>query len=167
MSQSHRRSLRPLWAAAIALGLAISPLAATTVQAAPAAAVPAKVLAERASAYIHAAGDGRWAVVTPLLAPDVVFTTPGPPDILGPAAFVAALDRLTPIRTRYDVKDIVVQGNEAAIRYDYVTDTSVGAVPCVEWVTFKDGKIARVELIFHTAPWPAVIAELRKRTAPK
>jgi hypothetical protein len=53
---------------------------------------------------------------------------------------------------------------EAAVLYDFVTDTEAGAVPCVEWVTVDDsGRIATLTLIVEKANWGLVVAALKVR----
>jgi hypothetical protein len=63
------------------------------------------------------------------------------------------------------VKQTVVDGNDVCVVYDFVTDTSVGAVPSVEWITIEGGRIRIARLLFEKAHWPAVLAELQRRAA--
>lgn len=53
----------------------------------------------------------------------------------------------------------------ACVIYDFVTDTPVGAVVSVEYVKFKDGRIASSLLVFERLHWPEVMAELQKRAS--
>jgi SnoaL-like domain len=95
--------------------------------------------------------------------PDVEFSMPGK-TIHGAQDYITALRRLGPITLRNDVKKVFVDGNEVCVIYDFVTDTSVGAVPSVEWLTVESGRIRSIRLIFHSQPWPGVLEELSRRT---
>jgi hypothetical protein len=77
--------------------------------------------------------------------------------------YVVALKRLGTIVARNDVKRIFAEGDEVCVIYDFITDTEVGAVSTVEWVTVKDSKIASIHLIFDRHRWPEVIAEMNRR----
>ena len=90
------------------------------------------------------------------------FLTSGPP-IRGVPAYVGALRRLAPIIVRTDVRDVIVDGNDVAVVYDFVTDTAAGKVPTVEWITTDAGRIRTSRLIFHKEHWPAAVAELARR----
>ena len=114
--------------------------------------------------YIDAVGSGRLDRVAELLHPDVTFVGPTRP-LHGAQAYLDALRRLGPILLRNDVKKVVAEGNHVAVFYEFITDTEVGAVPSAEWLTFEDGRIREVHLVFHTQPWPKVIDELGKRSA--
>jgi hypothetical protein len=112
------------------------------------------------SEYIQAVGDGRLDELSVYLQPDVRFESPGLPGSVGAEEFVAALRRLSPIIARNEIKRIFVDGGEACVFYDFVTDTPVGAVASVEWLTIEDGRIASVYLIFDKARWPEVLEQL-------
>ena len=113
--------------------------------------------------YIEAVGSGRLDRVAKLLHPDVAFVGPTKP-LHGARAYLDALRRLGPILLRNDVKKVVAEGNHVAVFYDFITDTEVGPVPSAEWLSFEDGSIREVHLVFHTQPWPKVIDELGKRS---
>jgi hypothetical protein len=115
-------------------------------------------------AYIEAVGQKQFEQVSNFLQPAVEFTLPGR-TIQGVQAYISSLRKLGPILLRNDVKKIFVDGNDACVIYDFVTDTSVGAVPSVEWLTIEDGRIRSIRLIFHSKPWPAVLEELARRSA--
>jgi hypothetical protein len=83
----------------------------------------------------------------------------------GAEEYLGALKRLGAILERNDVKATLVDGNDVCVVYDFVTDTAVGAVPSVEWLTLEDGRIRTVRLIFHKEHWPEVLAELRNRVS--
>lgn len=117
-----------------------------------------------AVAYTEAVGQRRFDAVAALLHPDVEFQMPGK-TMRGVDEYVTALKRLAPILSRNDVKRTVVDGNNVCVLYDLVTDTPVGAVPSVEWITVDGARIRTVRLIFETAQWPTVLAELKRRAA--
>lgn len=116
-----------------------------------------------AVAYIEAVGRKDFDRVAELLHPDADFVTSGP-RIQGIPAFVGALGRLAPILVRNEIHTTVVDGNDVAIVYDFVTDTPAGAVPTIEWLTTEGGRIRTSRLIFHKEHWPAAVAELARRS---
>jgi len=115
-----------------------------------------------AIAYIEAVGQKQFDRVAELLHPDVEFLTSGP-SIRGVPAYVGALRRLAPIVVRNDVHTTIVDGNDVAVVYDFVTDTPAGSVPTIEWITTDAGRIRTSRLIFHKEHWPAAVAELTRR----
>ena len=117
-----------------------------------------------AIAYIEAVGRHDFNQVAALLDPGVQFESPAR-NLTGAADYIAALRKLAPIISRNEIKSTIAEGNEVCGVYDFVTDTSVGAVPSVEWLTVEDGRIRNVRLIFHSQPWGVVIDELRQRAA--
>jgi hypothetical protein len=116
-----------------------------------------------AQTYIEAMGRRDFATVGRLLAPDVTFEGPSG-KLAGPAVLVA-YERLGPILLRNDVRKVFVDGEEVCVIYDFVTDTPGGAVATVERLRIADGRIRSIWLLFDRGPWPAVMAELTRRTA--
>ena len=112
--------------------------------------------------YIEAVGRHDFDRVEALLDPNVEFEMPGR-RLTGAAAYVSSLRKLAPVIVRNDIKGTIVDGNEVAIFYEFVTDTPVGAVPSAEWLTVEGGKIRHVRLVFHSLPWPQVQQELQRR----
>jgi hypothetical protein len=47
-----------------------------------------------------------------------------------------------------------------------VTDTPAGAVLSGELLTYKDGLIKKITLLFDLRRWPEVIAEIQRKAAP-
>ena len=117
-----------------------------------------------ATAYIEAVGRHDFSHVATLLHPDVKFESPAR-HLTGATEYVTALRKLAPIITRNEIKSVIAEGNDVCVVYDFITDTSVGAVPSVEWLTVEDGRIRNVRLVFHSQPWGTVIDELRRRVA--
>src|SRR5437870_3504268 len=116
-----------------------------------------------AVAYIEAVGQKQFDRVAELLHPDVEFLTSGRA-IRGVPAYVDALRRLAPIIVRNDVRTTIVDGNDVAVFYDFVTNTLAGTVPTIEWITVAAGLIQTSRLIFHKEHWPAAVAELTRRS---
>ncbi|MEY9952754.1 nuclear transport factor 2 family protein [Leifsonia sp. EB34] len=84
---------------------------------------------------------------------------------LGKREWMAALDRLLAALVRNDVREVFADGERACVVYDFVTDTAAGAVPCVELVTVRDGRITAIELIFDRVAFAPVNEELAARAA--
>lgn len=112
--------------------------------------------------YIEAVGRKEFDRVIRLLHPDVEFRMPGR-ELRGAQEYVAALRRLAPVLLRNEVTKVIAEGKDVGVFYDFVTDTPVGAVPSVEWITVEDGRIRSIWLVFHSQPWPAVLEELSRR----
>jgi len=114
--------------------------------------------------YVHAVADGRLDRVEELLHPDLVFggTVPEP---RGKASYISTLRSLTTVVERSDIRDVVVDGDRAFVLYDFVTDTPAGGVLSGELVTFEDGLIRTITLLFDQRRWPEVIAEIQRRAA--
>ncbi len=115
--------------------------------------------------YIEAVGEGRLEDVHELLQTNVTFEGPGLNVLNGADAYVAALRRLSPIIARNEIRRVFADGNETCVIYDFVTDTPVGPVRSVEWLTFEDDRIATVRLLFDKARWPEVLERLAQMGA--
>src|SRR2546422_4404115 len=116
-----------------------------------------------AVAYIEAVGQKQFDRVADLLHPDVEFLTSAR-SIRGVPAYVDALRRLAPIIVRNDVHAAIVDGNDVAVLYDFVTDTPAGTVPTIEGITVDAGLIPTSRFIFHKGHWPAAVGELTAGT---
>jgi ketosteroid isomerase-like protein len=115
-----------------------------------------------AVAYLEAVSRKDFKAFEGLLAPDVTFRGPaatlsGAPDVS------AAYQRLVAMLLRNDLKKMFVDGNDVCLIYDFVTDTSVGAVPTMEWLTIEDGKVRAIRLLTDHVRWPAALEELGRR----
>ena len=118
------------------------------------------------SAYIDAVGNKQFERLLDLLAPDMEF---GGPDVRATHSaqeLVAGLRRLTRILDRNEIQQIFVTADEAVVIYDFITDTPAGAVPSVEWLTLRDGRIQSSRLIFDRQRWPEVLQALQARVGP-
>ena len=114
-----------------------------------------------ATRYIDIVGSRDLTPLSELFADDLIATTAG--GSFDKDQWIAALKRLLPVLVRNDVREVFSNEDKAVVIYDFVTDTDAGAVPCVEWVTVRDAKIATIELIFEKANWGAVAAAIQER----
>jgi ketosteroid isomerase-like protein len=119
---------------------------------------------ELVTAYIDTVGEGRLQDLPALLDPDAEFTF-GDTTLRGADAFAGGFKRLSQILLRNEIRKIFVDGDEACVIYDFVTDTPAGAVLSIEYLKFKNGRIASSLLLFERLHWPEVMAELTKRSA--
>ena len=119
---------------------------------------------ELLTSYIQAVGERRLEALPPLLDPDAEFTL-GDNTFRGRDAFVGAFRRLLPIIERNEIRHLFVDGNEACVVYDFVTNTPVGAVLSVEYIRLRNGKIASSTLVFERLHWPEVLSVLKEREA--
>ncbi|HUY73139.1 MAG TPA: nuclear transport factor 2 family protein [Candidatus Dormibacteraeota bacterium] len=124
----------------------------------------ANKLHELITSYIDAVGEGRFDEVRPMLEPDAEFIV-GDTQLRGVDAFIGGFRRLAPIIKRNEIRKIFVDGDEACVIYDFVTDTAVGPVVSIEYLKFKNGRIASSLLVFERLHWPEVLAEMTKRAA--
>src|SRR5690348_5040892 len=108
------------------------------------------------TSYIKAVGDRKLEALPPLLADDAAFTL-GDNTMRGRDAFVNAFRRLLPIIARNDIRHLFVDGDQACVVYDFVTNTRVGPVLSVEHIKLRDGRIAESTLVFERSHWPEVL----------
>ena len=114
-------------------------------------------------AYLSAVGNKDLCKVEELLAPDITFVGPAM-TFSGARDVLAALRRIGAIHVRNDIKRVFVDGDEACVIYDFVTDT-VGVVPTIEWLSFEGARIRSVKLYYDPVPWQTLRQELAKRAA--
>ncbi|MGH1549269.1 nuclear transport factor 2 family protein [Leifsonia poae] len=79
--------------------------------------------------------------------------------------WLKAIHRLLPALVRNEIREVFADGDRACVVYDFVTDTSAGAVRCVELLTVRDGRIAHIELLLDRAAFAPVNEELAQRAA--
>ena len=112
--------------------------------------------------YLDAVGKKELNRVQELLAPNLKFI--GPSMARSSAQeFISALKRLGAIHVRNEVKRVFVDGDEACVIYDFVTDTPAGALPTIEWLQFEDGRIRSINLYYDRVPWKTVMDEIAQR----
>ena len=116
------------------------------------------------TSYVNAVGEHRLEALPAMLEPDVEFTL-GDNTVRGVEGFVAGFQRLMPIILRNEIRKVFVDGEEACVIYDFVTDTPAGAVLSVEHIKFRNGRLASTLLVFERLHWPEVLAELTGRAA--
>ena len=114
--------------------------------------------------YVEAVGDKEFGKIEALLAPDVQFTSPAM-TLSSAAEVLTALRRIGAILVRNEIRRVFVDGNEACVIYDFVSDTAIGTVPTVEWLRIEGGRIRCVKLYYDRAPWLTVATELGPRVA--
>jgi hypothetical protein len=119
---------------------------------------------ERVIEYNRAFGEGRLDDVREMLHPDLEFDGTVRPT-RGRDDYMSGLPRLVSVLKRNDVKEVIVDGDRAFILYDFVTDTPAGAVLSGELLTFEDGLIRKITLLFDHRRWPEVIAEIQRKAA--
>jgi hypothetical protein len=78
----------------------------------------------------------------------------------GAATLIATIPRLSAVHLRNDVRQVYVHGDDVCVVYDFVTDTSTGIIPTVEWLRLKAGRIASISVSFDHVPWNTVMEEL-------
>jgi ketosteroid isomerase-like protein len=114
-----------------------------------------------ALAYLDAVGKKELDRVADLVAPDIRFVGPAM-TITSAQDLLAALRRIGAIHVRNEIKRVFSDGDEVCVIYDFVTDT-VGALPTIEWMRIRDGRIRSVNLYYDQVPWIRVREELAKR----
>ena len=115
-----------------------------------------------ALAYLEAVARQQYDKVEGFLAPDLRFRGPAMTRTSA-GEFLAALKRLAAIHVRNDVKRVFVDGDHVCVIYDFVTDTSAGALPAVEWLQFAGDRISSIDLYYDRLPWQAVMAAIAER----
>jgi hypothetical protein len=113
--------------------------------------------------YIEAVGERRFDDVEKLVHPDATFGGTVGKEATGREAFVQGFRNLGPVLDHNEIRDVVVDGDHAAVLYDFVTETPVGPVLSAEFLTFEDGLIRSSILLFDWRRWPEVIEEIQKR----
>ena len=64
---------------------------------------------------------------------------------------------------RNEVKRVFVDGDEVCVIYDFVTDTTAGALPTIEWLNFDGSRIRAIDLYYDRQPWQTVMATIAER----
>jgi hypothetical protein len=116
------------------------------------------------TSYVEAVGEHRLDALPAMLAPSIEFTV-GDTTLRGPDAVVGAFARLSPIILRNEIRRVFVDGDEACVIYDFVTDTIAGAVLSVEHIKVVDNRLASIVLLFERLHWAEATAELAARAS--
>ncbi len=114
--------------------------------------------------YIDACSRKDLDAVASVLAPEVRFVGPGN-EVSGASAYLAVLRRLGPVWERSDLKRVFVDEPHVCVIYDFVTNTSAGAVPIVECLEIQGGRVASVRLFFDRVTFKPASDELARRAA--
>ncbi len=117
---------------------------------------------ELAGDYNQAFGNGDFERLESLLHPDLVFGGAAK-ETHGAAEYLAGLRRLAPAILRNEVRTILVEGNQAFVLYDFVTDTPAGAVLSGELLTIDNGLIRSITLLYDMRRWPEFLQSLAGR----
>jgi ketosteroid isomerase-like protein len=115
-----------------------------------------------AHAYLEAFSRKDFDAFRRLLADDATFTGPAA-KLSGAEAISTAYQRLARMLVRNELRKTFVDEDEVCIIYDFVSDTSAGAVPTVEWLRVEHGKIRSIWLVTDHVRWPTALAELAHR----
>jgi len=115
-------------------------------------------------AYLDAVGKKDFDRLERLLAPDLKFVGPSMTRTTA-RDFIGALQRLGAIHVRNDIKRVFADGDEVCVIYDFVTDTTAGALPTIEWLRFDGQRIRSIDLHYDRLPWQAVMAAMAERAA--
>jgi len=117
-----------------------------------------------ALSYLDAVGKQQYARVAGLLADDLHFQGPAMTRTSA-GEVITALKRLGAIHVRNDVRRVFVDGDDVCVIYDFVTDTSEGALPTIEWLHFEGDRIRSINLYYDRLPWQTVMAAIAARSA--
>lgn len=99
--------------------------------------------------YITAAGRKQFERVRRFLHDELTFKAPMQ------TLFQTADDYLVTLKDhegsllRNDIKAVFADLDEVCIVYDAVTNTELGAVPCVQWIKVREDRIASIRLLIH------------------
>jgi ketosteroid isomerase-like protein len=113
--------------------------------------------------YLEAVTKKDFPRLEQLLAPDLKFVGP----VMTRTTvqdYLAALTRLSAIHVASTPRRVFVDGNEACVIYDFVTDTPAGSVPVIEWLRFEKGRIRAINLYYDQLPWNGVLDEMKRRS---
>lgn len=117
-----------------------------------------------ATEYVQASGEKRFDRLAELLHPELEARRPSG-NMLGKEGYLDGTRRLALILLRNEIRRIFVNGDEAVVFYDMVTDSPAGAVLTSEWLTFADGRVRSSVLLLDGQHWPEALAELERRVA--
>jgi hypothetical protein len=115
-------------------------------------------------AYLDAVGKKELDRCASLVDPEIRFSGPAS-TITGARDLLAAFRKLGAIHVRNDIKRVFSDGNEVCVIYDFVTDTTVGAVPTIEWARVENGRIKTVNLYYDQVPWIKLREAMARRAS--
>lgn len=105
--------------------------------------------------YQTAMGSDDWKAMRALLKDDLEFS--GPLDTFHKADdYIAALQRLSPMVERVDIKRVFAEGDDVAVLCDlHFKPPMPRTMYVVEWYTVRGDKISRVQVVFDPRPMAA------------
>ena len=115
--------------------------------------------------YNRAFGEGRIDDLRAMLHPELEFDGTVANPTRGRDEYLRGLPRLVSVLERNEIRDVIVDGERAFVLYDFKTDTPAGAVLSGELLTYEDGLIRKITLLFDWRRWPEVVAEIQRREA--
>ena len=114
--------------------------------------------------YVSAIGERRHDRLAELLHPGLAARRPSG-RVLAKPEYLAGTRRLALIVLGTEVRRVFVDGAEAVVIYDLVTDTPAGSVLTTEWLTIEDGLIRSTVLLQDGRRWPEALEEMERRGA--
>ena len=117
-----------------------------------------------ARSYILAVGSHDMEALEKLLGEDLLATFAG--TTLDKAGWTTAIKRLLPALVRNEIREVFSAQDRACVVYDFITDTSAGAVRCIELLTVNADKISEIELVLDRAAFAPVNEALKARMPP-
>ena len=117
-----------------------------------------------ARSYILAVGSHDMEALEKLLGEDLLATFAG--TTLDKAGWTTAIKRLLPALIRNEIREVFSAQDRACVVYDFITDTSAGAVRCIELLTVNADKISEIELVLDRAAFAPVNEALKARMPP-
>jgi hypothetical protein len=115
--------------------------------------------------YNRAFGEGRLDALREMLHPELEFDGTVARATRGRDEYLSGLPRLVSVLKGNELRAVLVDGERSFVLYDVVTDTSAGPVLSGELLTFEDGLIRKITLLFDWRHWPEVVAEMQARAS--
>ncbi len=117
---------------------------------------------EIVSAYFERARARDYAGLRALLDDDLRFE--GPIEtFVGPEMLVVTLRRFAKITASVALRRVFVDGDDACVIYDVVTNTPIGESPMAEWLQTRGGKIVHIRVYFDSQPFAALFGTCSSR----
>jgi limonene-1,2-epoxide hydrolase len=108
--------------------------------------------ADVVNGFLHAVGEGDFALARKRLANDLTFQ--GPFDTFNdPDSYLEALRKLYPIVKKVSVRKLFEAGDDICLLYDMETNTPIGTAFICEWFTVRDRKIISIRAVFDARPF--------------
>jgi hypothetical protein len=118
-----------------------------------------------AARYVEAAGEKDYDTLESLLGDDMSFQGPNT-QCSSAKAYIAALKRMQPVWAGNRLREIFSNDDRVCVVYDFITNTQAGAIPAIELLTVRKGRIESVELHFDRVQF-APAAQALAHQAPK